>query len=131
VTVTRTLIHLDLDQFFCAVEEQRDPMLKGKPFAVGGRPEGRGVVASASYAARVFGVRSAMPMAHEGKLKAESRELKIRVQLLHTLPFQLLAFSSLLSLRRFTAGHGAATCVHRPDRADLDRRGKGKLKAKS
>jgi DNA polymerase-4 len=64
----RTIIHLDLDQFYCAVEEQRDPTLKGRPFAVGGRPEGRGVVASASYAARAFGVRSAMPMAHAVRL---------------------------------------------------------------
>lgn len=72
MTAPRTIIHLDLDQFYCACEEQRDPTLKGKPFAVGGRPEGRGVVASASYAARAFGVRSAMPMAHEGKLKAKS-----------------------------------------------------------
>jgi DNA polymerase-4 len=67
----RTIIHLDLDQFFCAVEEQRDPTLAGKPFAVGGRPEGRGVVASASYAARQFGVRSAMPMAHAARLCPE------------------------------------------------------------
>ena len=59
----RTIIHLDLDAFFCAVEEQRDQALRGKPFAVGGRPEGRGVVASASYMARTFGVHSAMPMA--------------------------------------------------------------------
>ncbi len=67
----RTIIHVDLDQFFCACEEQRDPTLKGKPFAVGGRPEGRGVVASASYAARTFGVRSAMPMAHAVRLCPE------------------------------------------------------------
>jgi DNA polymerase IV len=52
----RTIIHLDLDAFFCAVEEQRDPSLRGRPFAVGGRPESRGVVASASYMARTFGV---------------------------------------------------------------------------
>lgn len=68
---TRTVIHLDLDMFFCAVEEQRDPTLKGTPFAVGGSPAGRGVVASASYAARAFGVRSAMPMAHAVRLCPE------------------------------------------------------------
>jgi DNA polymerase-4 len=64
----RTIIHLDLDAFFCAVEEQRNPALAGKPFAVGGRPEGRGVVPSASYAARQFGVRSALPMAQAVRL---------------------------------------------------------------
>lgn len=58
----RTILHLDLDAFFCAVEEQLNPSLKGKAFAVGGRPESRGVVASCSYPARQFGVRSAMPM---------------------------------------------------------------------
>ncbi len=67
-TKRRAIIHLDLDAFFCAVEEQRDPGLRGQPFAVGGSPEGRGVVASCSYAARQFGVRSAMPMARAAQL---------------------------------------------------------------
>lgn len=58
----RKILHLDLDAFFCAVEEKFEPSLKGKPFATGGSPEGRGVVSSCSYAARQFGIHSAMPM---------------------------------------------------------------------
>jgi DNA polymerase-4 len=64
----RKILHLDLDAFFCAVEELRDASLRGRPFAVGGKPDERGVVSSCSYAARRFGVRSAMPMARAVKL---------------------------------------------------------------
>lgn len=60
--MARTILHLDLDAFFCAVEENQNPVLRGKAFAVGGKPDERGVVASCSYAARRNGVRSAMPM---------------------------------------------------------------------
>ncbi len=57
----RKIIHLDLDAFFCAVEELRDPSLAGKAFAVGGKAGQRGVISTCSYAARKFGVHSAMP----------------------------------------------------------------------
>ena len=62
------IIHIDLDAFFCAVEELRQPALKGQPFAVGGRPDQRGVVSSCSYPARKFGIHSAMPMAKAKQL---------------------------------------------------------------
>jgi DNA polymerase IV len=64
----RTILHIDLDAFFCAVEENQNPVLRGKAFAVGGKPEERGVVASCSYAARRMGVRSAMPMSRALRL---------------------------------------------------------------
>jgi len=57
----RVILHLDLDAFFCAVEEIKDPGLRGKAFAVGGSPTGRGVITSCSYPARKKGVHSAMP----------------------------------------------------------------------
>ncbi|MEW6405241.1 MAG: DNA polymerase IV, partial [Chloroflexota bacterium] len=64
----RVIMHLDLDAFYCAVEEIYNPNLRGKPFAVGGKPNERGVVSSCSYAARRKGVRSAMPMARALRL---------------------------------------------------------------
>ena len=67
-TMVRCIFHIDLDAFFVSVEQVLDPGLKGKPVIVGGDPERRGVVASASYEARPFGIHAGMSLSTARRL---------------------------------------------------------------
>ena len=68
MTATRSIALIDLDAFYASVEEIEDPSLRGRPLLIGGSPDSRGVVATASYAARRYGCRSAMPMSQAVRL---------------------------------------------------------------
>ncbi len=74
----RKIIHIDMDAFYAAVEQRDHPQYRNKPLIVGGKPDSRGVVATCSYEARQFGVRSAMPSAHAYRLCPQAIFVKPR-----------------------------------------------------
>jgi DNA polymerase-4 len=74
----RWVLHVDMDEFFAAIERLDDPSLRGKPILVGGSAEGRGVVSAASYEARRFGCHSAMSMAQARRLCPRAVVLPVR-----------------------------------------------------
>ncbi|MGJ4999073.1 DNA polymerase IV [Bradyrhizobium sp. HKCCYLS3077] len=89
-TVIRKIIHIDMDAFYASVEQRDNPELRGKPVAVGGSRE-RGVVAAASYEARKFGVRSAMPSVTAKRLCPDLIFVKPRFEIYKAISQQIRA----------------------------------------
>ncbi len=95
---SRTILHVDLDAFFAAVEQRDRPELRGKPVIVGGGgPNDRGVVSTASYEARAFGVHSAMPLRQAGRLCPQGIFLPV-----DGAKYQAASKGVMAVLRRFT-----------------------------
>jgi DNA polymerase IV len=89
MTGQRAILHIDMDAFYASVEEREQPGLAGRPIIVGGSPRGRGVVSAANYAARQYGVHSAMPMARAVRLCPAAVCLPVRMQLYATVSQQI------------------------------------------
>src|SRR6266704_5365181 len=88
---TRAILHIDLDAFYASVEQRDHPEYQGKPVIVGGSPYRRGVVATASYEARKFGVHSAMPSRTAYRLCPQAIFLPARFEVYRAVSQQIMA----------------------------------------
>lgn len=93
----KKIIHLDMDAFFASIEQRDNPELKGKPVIVGGDPKGRGVVATASYEARKFGIRSAMSCKTARTLCPDAIFIRPRFEVYRTVSQEIQAIMHRLS----------------------------------
>ncbi len=123
----RKIIHIDMDAFYAAVEQRDDPRLRGRPVVVGGSPDGRGVVATASYEARRYGIRSAMASARARRLcphavflrprfevyRAESQRIRAIFRRYTELVEPLSLDEAYLDVTACTACRGSATLIAR------------------
>jgi len=89
--MARQIIHVDMDEFFAAVEKLDRPDLRGRPLLVGGDPRGRGVVSTASYEARPYGCRSGMPMVTAIRLCPHAVVLPVRFERYHQMSDRVFA----------------------------------------
>src|SRR5436305_9328273 len=88
---TRAILHIDLDAFYASIEQRDHPQYRGKPVIVGGSPDRRGVVATASYEARRYGVHSAMPSRTASRLCPQSIFLPARFAVYRDVLQQIMA----------------------------------------
>src|SRR6266487_2760556 len=95
----RFVLHVDLDAYYASIEQRDHPELRGKPVVVGGSPQSRGVVATCSYEARAFGLRSAMPARTAYRLCPQAIFLPPRFEVYRAVSAQIMAiFKSVTSL---------------------------------
>jgi len=131
--MSRKIIHIDMDAFYAAVEQRDNPSLRGRPLVVGGSPDGRGVVATASYEARRFGIRSAMPASRARRLcpdavfvrprfeayAAESRKIREIFHRYTPLVEPLSLDEAYLDVSECSACRGSATLIARQIKQEI------------